>query len=86
MSKAILVLDEMPYYCNNCPCFHDETEACQVDGVLEFRVPYDGKSYKNPRPDWCPLRPVPEYKDVYHIDDRSNYEHGYNCCIDDILM
>jgi hypothetical protein len=77
MSKVILVLDEMPESCSDCPCYDGDEELCNYMIVkTEFYL----------RPNWCPLRPVPEYKDVYHIDERSNYERGYNCCIDDILM
>lgn len=64
--KAILVID-MPTSCNKCPCsrwrniedFDDDGIYCMADGGQYGAVNnYDGV------PDWCPLKPMPEKKEV----------------------
>lgn len=89
MSKAILVID-MPENCLECP--------------LEFGVAVNNKVLLNhnicngcgkpnadstKKPDWCPLRPLPEKKEVcgkYPQPDgiTPSYKIGYNACIDEI--
>lgn len=80
--KAILVLDEMPKSCTDCPLINEEWSKCMV----EWRNEDDEK-----RPSWCPLRPLP-YKKSYvdYFIDRSNgnenrsYWAGWNACIKEI--
>jgi hypothetical protein len=75
--KAILVL-EMPKYCIDCPC-HFAGMSTVVCGVNKEKLMADDiETYK---PDWCPLRPVPEKKKY----DWQRYDKGYNACIDEIL-
>lgn len=50
--KAILVIDDMPRECGDCPCIHDEMWRCQAD--KQFREGTFGG-----RPSWCPLIPMP---------------------------
>ena len=45
-----------------------------------------------PKPDWCPLKPLPEKYDIeaernkpHDIDCDWEFESGYNVCIDEIL-
>lgn len=84
MSKAILVI-ENPSLCLCCPiarwndakgpfeCFH-----------FGKKVTYD--EFYNKRPDWCPLRELPEYKEENHTSDYSDIKNeGYNACIEEIL-
>ena len=72
MSKAILILDEMPGSC--CGCLLHNYHFCNVTNK-----PID----EDVRPDHCPLQEPPEYQLVWHED--SNWELGYNWCLDDIL-
>ena len=71
---------------------YDVPESC-------FRCKYDrydhlcGISLKNndgnanKRPSWCPLRPLPEKKDLgYPNDDYDiGFTDGWDACIDEIL-
>lgn len=83
MSKAILVID-MPKNCEQCPCFSIGSfyDVC--------RLAQQTKSFKEKGiPDWCPLRPMPEKKEVcgkYPQPDgiTPSYKIGYNACIDEI--
>ena len=43
---------------------------------------------KEEKPDWCPLKPMPnkntkQYSDGYKYG--KGYQNGYNACIDEIL-
>ena len=74
--KAILVIDYMPSSCVECPCIDVEFRMCKA---------YEG--YEEPsiyhKPDWCPLRPLPE-----KIDDEDNdllISYGWNACIEKIM-
>ena len=55
--KAILII-EMPKNCNDCPCAYFDAEYVDADycGVTADKIKYNAIS----RPDWCPLRPLPE--------------------------
>lgn len=83
MNKAILVMD-MPEKCAKCPLskeintFRPEGICC---GFNNEKVSYLDK------PDWCPLKPIPEEKD-YDYCEHSIYSHeriGFNQCIREIL-
>lgn len=73
MDKAILVLD-MPKNCLNCK-LQDWANCRIVKGC------HTGEN----RPDWCPLKEVPER--AYHENycDAGRYDKGYNDCLDEIL-
>ena len=87
MSKAILVLGEMPEKCSCCPlCSIDEKMLvesqmhCAIDGYQA------DSSYK---PKNCPLKPLPKKKQVdKKFSNDKTYALiclGYNACIDEIL-
>lgn len=79
MSKAILIMD-MPKRCGECRMFYEKLGTCE----LTVRLVECG--YESERQEWCPLREVPQKKDLIDI---SHYEcakrTGYNACIDEIL-
>lgn len=88
MAKAILVMDMPEQTCQKCTlCYEYETEddgyLCCATGKL---LP-DGE-----KPDWCPLRELPEKKEtiVYENDDwiavgEKTKNNGWNDCLDEIL-
>lgn len=86
MIKAILVMDNMPENCRKCDL--------RVIGAYNFCTGAGGRKIdqmkiinEDIKPDWCPLREVPQKKD-YDYCDRSIWTHeriGYNACIDEIL-
>lgn len=77
MSKAVLVMD-MPESCDMC----DLTDM--ANGKMYCGVPGCGeltKDYISCRPDWCPLRPMPEKKQNACT---HGFAGGWNACIDAI--
>ena len=85
MSKAILVID-VPENCEKCPCAYFTEGAhhdfCQALGY-NTNISYENKHLN------CPLKPIPEKKEIYNPDSitgyNSGYSKGYNDCIDEIL-
>lgn len=93
MSKAALIM-EMPEKCMSadghicCPlawdtkfCSRYSPKGIHMNGYDWEKIYESGK-----RPDWCPLRPVPE-KDMesYFPDEwQDGYASGWNACIDAI--
>lgn len=79
MSKAILVID-MPDSCRECPL---ELVKCQC--AVNSELMKDNTIRQN----WCPLRPMPEKKEVcgkYPQPDgiTPSYKIGYNACVDEL--
>ena len=68
MSKAVLVMD-MPEKCLDCPfCFEiDEgVDACwmiTIDSYDNDLCRNIEEDYCQCKPDWCPLKPMPEKKE-----------------------
>lgn len=86
MSKAILVMD-MPERCEKC-CFRRGWNVCKLkkylDGdKLSTIYTVDKQIMDNTKPDWCPLRPMPEKMECPPMNG-TNYEAGWNACIDAI--
>ena len=81
MSKAILVID-MPSSCIDCPC-HFAGMQTVVCGVNKKELLTDDiETYK---PDWCPLKPIPQKKKNAIGTNYQRFVNGYNDCIDEIL-
>ena len=102
MSKAILIMD-MPINCLECPfrykseemplgnfmyqslfrCKNEPEDISEDDGDIVYLndVMMKGK------PNWCPLRELPQKKEERkHMNGSEYYKTvGYNTCIDEIL-
>ena len=95
MSKSVLVIDT-PENCYDCPfgteyCGDSEYEGCCelaecLDGdtrlIAEEHYDYESES----RPDWCPLKPLPERKEyIVPIDNVESQKDiiavGWNACL-----
>ena len=81
MAKAVLVTDMPEQVCQKCTlCYETENDdeylCCAVGKLLP-----DGE-----KPDWCPLRELPEKKELYlSINNQKGYCEGWNACLDEIL-
>lgn len=71
--RALLVIDEMPKDCGNCPCVCEEFGICQADKKNRECDWYD-------IPIWCPLKSMP-MKSVW----KNDYSDGWNGCLDEIM-
>ena len=99
MSKAIVIID-MPEICLECPFRYKSEEMALGNFTYQslFRCKFEPEGlsedegdmvYLNDimmqgKPDWCPLREVPQKKPALEAD-KYYYALGYNTCIYDIL-
>lgn len=91
--KAILVMD-MPESCENCHAGRNllsnktkETWACEIILFMKDEIKCVDE-YEDCKPDWCPLKSLPDKKEVeecFMSDELYGRERGWNDCIDDIL-
>lgn len=78
MSKAILVMD-MPSRCEDCQLIDSPYDLCILKG-------YDISNYRcESKPDWCPLREVPQKQEEQCGETIDEVAIGYNACIDEIM-
>lgn len=85
--KAFLVMD-MPSKCAECPCIYFnkyyKTYECRAN--MNYWKNVDFEYEKGRKPDWCPLKPMPNKKSTEYNPCRNSYmAEGYNACIDEIL-
>lgn len=84
MAKAVLIMD-MPESCNDCYAVHMSQNGKFCRAAEEHLQP------KAERPDWCPLRELPEREtEMTDADDLGNdyvrgTMDGWNACLDTIL-
>ena len=80
MSKAVLIMD-MPDSCMGCNFLYcdaeNNTESCQAiekERIVDLE--------KEDKPDWCPLRPMPEKvtEDGLECYGELKYMQGWNDC------
>lgn len=87
MAKAVLIMDMPEQVCQKCTlCYETENDdeyLCCATGKL---LP-DGA-----KPDWCPLRELPEKKETVHPQEcydnsywTDEMKAGFNACLDEIL-
>lgn len=80
MSKAVLIMDMPEQVCQKCTlCYETENDdeyLCCATGKL---LP-DGA-----KPDWCPLRELPEKANHPDYCDNGRFDKGWNACLDKIL-
>lgn len=80
--KAILLVD-MPKSCGDCDYMADDGYCWIADTECNI-------SWKYKRPAWCPIKPLPEKKDIKSILQYRGLaeqyrKEGWNECIDEIL-
>lgn len=89
--KAVLTFD-MPKNCPFCPLSHwnklDVFTGCDAVGGKRYAVT-DEKGYAKlkGRSDWCPLRPLPEYRHPSEYGDsiiQYFKDKGFDECLDEI--
>ena len=83
MSKSILVIDT-PDSCRECTLCAEEhmtyRDYCRITDDVIWTLD---------KPEWCPLKPLPEKYNMDNVvcdrDYDGDYEYGYNACIDEIV-
>lgn len=95
MSKSILVIDT-PECCFQCKFSGaDRDYCCLKENMASDSNMISEGEYLNRKPDWCPLRDLPDKKPElkYHGNGcfgvneamKNSFNLGFNTCIDEIL-
>ena len=98
MNKKALLIMDMPENCLDCNfCFEldegIEAYCSMTDDLDNSDLCRDlPNGYCESRPDWCPLKPLPDKKEVIEIPRipsmldfrRRGFQDGWNACIDEI--
>ena len=82
MAKAVLVMD-MPESCAICKLISicGSSSTCWATKNL-----LEGLDIRFEKPDWCPLKPMPEKSNSQYSSYRWRwFKQGWNACIDKIL-
>ena len=92
MAKAVLVMD-IPECCADCCCGYFERYTKELNLVCGAT----GEDANNVgKPDWCPLRELPERKEEFELRECKGSvkgtwkvplieNKGFNACLDEIL-
>ena len=81
MAKAVLIMD-MPECCVDCCCGYFERYTKELNLVCGAT----GEDANNVgKPDWCPLRELPEKANHPDYCDNGRFDKGWNACLDEIL-
>lgn len=79
MSKSILVIDTPEQVCQKC-------ELCRETINDEFMCCGNGKIIPDgEKPDWCPLKELPQKANHPDYCDNGRYDKGWNDCLDEIV-
>lgn len=94
MSKGIIVFDNIPECCVmpdgrvKCPLAHNTIFCSRFSpkGIDITNGEWDEIYDQGIRPDWCPIRPMPERRDEQHTHYDSDFyrAEGWNSCIDEL--
>lgn len=81
MAKAVLIMDEMPECCADCSCGYFESGTKKLNLICGAT----GEDANNVgKPDWCPLRELPEKSAHPEHCDNGRFDAGWNGCLDAI--
>lgn len=87
MSKAVLVMD-MPECCADCACSYFERDRKELNLICGATGGEDANNVG--KPDWCPLRELPEEKKELPVEEYQfgsigkAFVSGWNACLDAI--
>lgn len=82
MPKAVLIMD-MPECCADCQLADDDPSGLYCMFADDY---YDGSDSSEDRAGFCPLRELPEKKELYlSINGEKGYCEGWNAYLDEIL-
>lgn len=86
MNKAILVID-MPSCCNECSlmCKDEYSYYCPVKCEANKTDLYDNYIMFHRKPDWCPLKKLPDKRYIVDNGYINDFAYGWNSCINEIL-
>ena len=90
MDKKSIIVIKTPISCVTCPLSICDgyTKSYYCGGTWEYSREIEDFKWQREKPEWCPLSPLPEEKDIDWT--ASEYEDGrvigWNECLDEIMQ
>ena len=78
MRSALVI--ETPDKCKDCPLSYWSIDGLNCKPLR--------KMIEDDKPDWCPLRPLPDREDPSRLKEGTYfkaYDQGWNDCLDEIM-
>lgn len=89
MSKNFILVIDTPEVCFDCKFCHELHEGmeaiCEISDELDNKKLCIEIDYYQGKPDWCPIRNLPEKKPYKAMSEWLDFNCGWNACIDKIL-
>ena len=84
MTKGIIVVD-MPETCRHIR--GEKEKGCPFGGMVCQVTQRDVMEYlvKGSKPDWCPIKPMPERANHEGYCDNGRYDKGWNDCLAELM-
>lgn len=84
MAKGIIVVD-MPETCRHIR--GEKEKGCPFGGMVCQVTQRDVMEYlvKGSKPDWCPIKPMPERANHEGYCDNGRYDKGWNDCLAELM-
>lgn len=85
MAKGIIVLDEIPEKCNQCNFWFAKATVPVEYRCMGLQREITENELTKKKPDWCPIKPVPERANHENYCDNGRYDKGWNDCLNKIF-
>ena len=84
MMKGIIVLDEIPEKCNQCNFWFAKATVPVEYRCMGLQREITENELTKKKPDWCPIKQMPEKIEVLKYTHSMKFSRGWNACLDEI--
>lgn len=84
MAKGIIVLDEIPEKCNQCNFWFAKATVPVEYRCMGLQREITENELTKKKPDWCPIKQMPEKIEVLKYPHSMKFSRGWNACLDEI--
>lgn len=84
MMKGIIVLDEIPEKCNQCNFWFAKATVPVEYRCMGLQREITENELTKKKPDWCPIKQMPEKIEVLKYPHSMKFSRGWNACLNEI--
>lgn len=84
MTKGIIVLDEIPEKCNQCNFWFAKATVPVEYRCMGLQREITENELTKKKPDWCPIKQMPEKIEVLKYPHSMKFSRGWNACLNEI--
>ena len=85
MAKGIIVLDEIPEKCNQCNFWFAKATVPVEYRCMGLQREITENELTKKKPDWCPIKQMPEKIEVLKYPHSMKFSRGWNDCLNELL-